>query len=77
MRIVSSNNEQEESQEDVETEYMGPALDIGVNVNYVLEGLNNIAEETVKFSFGDANSSILLTIPDKENFKYVVMPMRI
>ena len=75
--LISSNNEQEESQEDIETTYQGQAIDIGFNVNYLLEGLNNIPNENVTFSFGDANSSILLTIPNNEDFKYVVMPMRI
>jgi DNA polymerase-3 subunit beta len=42
-----------------------------------MDGLNNSATQTVIFSFGDANSSILLTIPGNEEFKYVVMPMRI
>lgn len=77
LRLISSNNEQEESQEDIETTYQGQAIDIGFNVNYLLEGLNNIPNENVTFSFGDANSSILLTIPNNEDFKYVVMPMRI
>jgi DNA polymerase III sliding clamp (beta) subunit (PCNA family) len=31
----------------------------------------------VRFSFGDAIGSALLTMPDSEKFKYVVMPMRI
>ncbi len=77
LRIVSSNSEQEEAQEDLETDYHGPALDIGFNVNYLLDGLNNLNSQQVVFSFGDPNSSILLTVPDNENFKYVVMPMRI
>ena len=77
LRIISSNSEQEEAQEDIETDYHGAALDIGFNVNYLLDGLNNISAEKVVFSFGDPNSSILLTIPDNEDFKYVVMPMRI
>jgi len=77
LRLVSNNNEQEESQEDIETVYQGPAIDIGFNVNYLLEGLNNIPDENIAFSFGDANSSLLLTIPNNDNFKYVVMPMRI
>lgn len=77
LRIISNNNEQEEAQEDMEIEYQGIALDVGFNVNYLMEGLNNIAAPIVKFSFGDANSSILITIPENEEFKYVVMPMRI
>jgi DNA polymerase-3 subunit beta len=77
LKIISSNSEQEEAQEELETDYCESALDIGFNVNYLLDGLNNINSETVLFSFGGANSSVLLTIPDNDCFKYVVMPMRI
>ncbi|MBI1174147.1 MAG: DNA polymerase III subunit beta [Sideroxydans sp.] len=77
LRIISNNSEQEEAQEDIETDYHGVALDIGFNVNYLLDGLNNITTDDVIFSFGDPNSSILITIPNNDNFKYVVMPMRI
>ena len=77
LRIISSNSEQEEAQEDIETEYHGTALDIGFNVNYLLDGLNNGKQQMTTFSFGDANSSILITEPGNEEFKYVVMPMRI
>jgi DNA polymerase-3 subunit beta len=77
MRIISSNIEQEEAQEDLENDYHGPALDIGFNVNYLLDGLTNASTQEVIFSFGDSNSSILITVPGNEDFKYVVMPMRI
>ena len=77
LRIVSSNSEQEEAQEEIENDYHGPALDIGFNVNYLLDGLNNAPAEMVTFSFGDPNSSILITVSGENEFKYVVMPMRI
>ena len=77
LRIVSSNSEQEEAQEDMETDYHGVALDIGFNVNYLMDGLTNATAQNITFSFGDANSSILITVPENEEFKYVVMPMRI
>lgn len=77
LRIISSNSEQEEAQEDIENDYHGIPLDIGFNVNYLLDGLNNANSTEVIFSFGDQNSSILITVPDNDNFKYVVMPMRI
>ena len=77
LRIISSNSEQEEAQEDMETDYHGVALDIGFNVNYLLDGLNNAVAQNVTFSFGDPNSSILITVPGNDEFKYVVMPMRI
>ncbi|HET7832881.1 MAG TPA: DNA polymerase III subunit beta [Gallionella sp.] len=77
LSIISSNSEQEEAHEEIETDYHGDALDIGFNVNYLLDGLNNISCETASFSFGDSNSSILITAPDNPDFRYVVMPMRI
>lgn len=77
LSIISSNSEQEEAQEEIETEYHGEALDIGFNVNYLMDGLNNISSNTATFSFGDPNSSILMTTPENQEFRYVVMPMRI
>jgi len=77
LSIISSNSEQEEAQEELETDYHGDAIDIGFNVNYLMDGLNNINSETAIFSFGDPNSSILITTQDNQEYRYVVMPMRI
>jgi len=77
LSIISSNSEQEEAQEEIETDYHGEPLDIGFNVNYLMDGLNNISNSTATFSFGDPNSSILMTTPENDEFRYVVMPMRI
>ena len=77
LSILSSNSEQEEAQEEIETDYHGEPLDIGFNVNYLMDGLNNISSSTTTFSFGDPNSSILITTSESEEFRYVVMPMRI
>ena len=77
LTIISSNSEQEEAQEEIETNYHGEAIDIGFNVNYLMDGLNNIEGELATFSFGDPNSSILITTSQNQEFRYVVMPMRI
>lgn len=77
LRLISSNSEQEEAEEELEIRYDGDALDIGFNVTYMIDVLNNVASEQVVFSFADANSSCLVTVPGDENYKYVVMPMRI
>ena len=77
LRIVSSNTEQEEAEEELEIEYSGDALDIGFNVSYLLDVLANVSASEIECWLGDANSSMLLTVPDDANFKYVVMPMRI
>ncbi len=43
LKIVSSNAEQEEANEELEVKYSGVALDIGFNVTYLLDVLNNVA----------------------------------
>jgi DNA polymerase-3 subunit beta len=77
MKIMAANAEQEEAQEEIEVDYNGDAIDVGFNVGYLLDVLNNTSVETVEWGFNDANSSALLSIPGNERFKYVVMPMRI
>jgi DNA polymerase III subunit beta len=77
LKLVSSNAEQEEAQEELEVQYSGDALDIGFNVNYLLDVLNNVPGSEVECHFGDAASSALLQFPAEPEFKYVVMPMRI
>ena len=77
LRVVSSNAEQEEAEETLEVAYAGEALDIGFNVNYLLDVLNNVSGAEVECSFGDASSSALVCFPSEPEFKYVVMPMRI
>jgi len=77
LKIMAANAEQEEAQEEIEVTYSGDPLDVGFNVGYLLDVLNNSSVETVEWGFNDANSSALLTIPGNDRFKYVVMPMRI
>jgi len=77
LRIVCTNAEQEEAEEEIEIDFTGEPLDIGFNVTYILDGLNNLTTDQVDCTLGDSNSSMLITVPGDENFKYVVMPMRI
>ncbi len=77
LKIVSSNADQEEAQEEVEVKYNGDALDIGFNVNYLLDVLNNVAGSELECAFGDSSSSALISYASEKGFKYVVMPMRI
>ena len=77
LKIMAANAEQEEAQEEIEVAYVEDAIDVGFNVGYLLDFLNNTNAETIEWGFNDANSSALLTIPGNDRFKYVVMPMRI
>jgi DNA polymerase III subunit beta len=77
LKIICTNSEQEEAEEELEIEYKGEALDIGFNITYLLDVLHNLSTDRVLLAFGDANSSALITMPDRSDYKYVVMPMRI
>ena len=77
LRISSTNAEQEEAQEDLAVTYTGEPLDIGFNVQYLIDVLTNIKVADIKLSLEDQNSSALVSADAIENYRYVVMPMRI
>ncbi|MQR01086.1 DNA polymerase III subunit beta [Glaciimonas soli] len=77
LKISSTNADQEEAIEEVEIDYGGDSVDIGFNVTYLLDVLNNLKCDQINIALGDANSSALITVPENTDFKYVVMPMRI
>jgi DNA polymerase-3 subunit beta len=77
VKISSTNADQEDAQDEIEIAFPHGSLDIGFNVSYLLDVLNNLKTEQVTVSVGDSNSSALITLPGEEAFKYVVMPMRI
>lgn len=77
LRVASNNAEQEEAVDELDIDYGGDSIEIGFNVTYLIDALNNMSQDMVKLELSDGNSSALFTIPDNATFKYVVMPMRI
>jgi DNA polymerase III subunit beta len=77
VRITSTNAEQEEALEEMDVDYNGDSIETGFNVSYLLDALANLQSTSVHIALQDSNSSVLFTVPGDENFKYVVMPMRI
>lgn len=75
--LQAHNPEQEEAEEEVEITYGGDDIEIGFNVNYLLDALGAIESETIELAVVDGNSSCLLREPGNDECKYVVMPMRL
>ena len=75
--IVANNPEQEEAEEVISIDYNGPELEIGFNVNYLLDVMGVIVSDSVKIALSDSNSSALVTDAEDESAMYVVMPMRL
>lgn len=80
VQIFSSSVETGESEETVPGEYEGPELDIGFNAQYLLDFLRVIGQNEVAFELKDAKSAGELRPAGegvKDQYRYVVMPMRI
>ena len=77
LRVASTNAEQEEAVDELDIDYGGDTIEIGFNVTYLIDVLANMGQDMVQVQLADGNSSALVTIPENERFKYVVMPMRI
>jgi DNA polymerase III subunit beta len=75
--LQAHNPEQEEAEEEIELSYADEELEIGFNVNYLMDALAAIDGQEVELGFTDSNSSCLLRNPTTQDTKYVVMPMRL
>jgi len=75
--LQANNPEQEEAVETLEVEYAGDAMEIGFNVNYLLDALAAVDSEQVELGVTDGNSSCLIREPGSDGTKFVVMPMRL
>jgi len=75
--IQAHNPEQEEAEEELEVSYSGEDIEIGFNVNYLLDALGAIEGDQVTLSVLDSNSSCLIRQPGNDAGKFVVMPMRL
>lgn len=81
--INAKNPQQEEATEELSVEYPGDELEIGFNGVYLLDALGVVSTTSVNLAFTDSNSSMLITQKDgadsegSEEFKWIIMPMRL
>ncbi len=75
LAMHTNNPLQEEAEETVSVTYAGPDLEIGFNVNYLIDALTVMSGSQIMIGFTDANSACLLTDPDDINSRYVISPM--
>jgi DNA polymerase-3 subunit beta len=91
VKVFSSALETGESEESVPAEYSGPDLEIGFNAQYLLDFLRAIPQDKMEFALKDQKSAGELKpgqappgeaeaakpAGEQEQYRYVVMPMRI
>ena len=80
IKVFSSALETGESEESVPSEYTGPDIEIGFNAQYLLDFLRAVPQDQVAFGLKDQKSAGELQPvagEEPEQYRYVVMPMRI
>ncbi len=80
LQVSASNAAHEDALEEIDVDYAGPPLAIGLNVGYLIDLLVLAGKDegavSVQMALQDAQSSVLFTRPDEPGFCYVVSPMR-
>ncbi len=76
-KVEAHNVEQEQAEEEIDVAYVGEPMEIGFNVQYLLDVLGVIEGDEVEIQLKDANSSMLVRDPSDPRARYVIMPMRL
>lgn len=77
LRIVASNPEQEEAEEELEMDYEGEMMEIGFNVTYLLDALGALPTEKARVYLSDNSNCCLIQPVPEGDCQFVVMPMRL
>lgn len=77
LRLSTHNPEHEEAEEELDVDYAGGTLEIGFNVNYLLDALGAMQSDQFQMELKGADASGLIQEAGGGNSKYVVMPMRL
>lgn len=77
LTLQTHNPEHEEAEEDLEVNYDGAPLEIGFNVNYLMDALGALDGERFEMLLKNADASGLIHAVGDVSTKYVVMPMRL
>lgn len=77
LEVRSHNPDQEHAKDEMEVVYDGPAIEIGFNVNYLLEALKACESESIDLGLLDPNTSCTFHAAESSDTLYLIMPMRL
>jgi DNA polymerase-3 subunit beta len=77
LTAFSSSPDLGEAKEEVAVTYKGEKLSLGFNARYMLDVLGAMTTEKVIFELQDPLSPVLVREDGNEQYKCVIMPMRI
>ena len=77
LQVFANNPEHEQAEDCLDVNYDFDDLQIGFNVSYLIDVMNVLDSDIVKFTFLNANSSALVESSIEDGNLYVIMPMRL
>ncbi|KAF0145367.1 MAG: DNA polymerase III subunit beta [Nitrospirae bacterium] len=77
LAVSASNPDLGEAKDEVKIEYKGEPLSLGFNAKYLLDALNAMSGDRIVFELQDPLSPTLLKEEGNDNYKCVIMPMRV
>jgi len=77
LKATANNPDHEEAEDEIPIDYDGESVEIGFNVNYLLDAISALDTDTIELNITDSNGSTLAKAVDDEDCQYVVMPMRL
>jgi DNA polymerase-3 subunit beta len=77
LSVSASTPELGEAQEQMQVKIEGGSIEIGFNARFVMDILRNIEAGEVLFKFRDSLSPVLVTPVEEDNYRCVIMPMRL
>lgn len=77
LKLQAQNPDHEEAEDEIEVEYSDGPLEIGFNVNYLMDALAVMETEKFSLELTGPDSSGLIREQNGGSSQYVVMPMRL
>ena len=77
LQVRSHNPDQEHAKDEMQVNYTGEAIEIGFNVNYLLEALKACDSENIDLGLLDPNTSCTFHAEASADTLYLIMPMRL
>lgn len=77
LKLQAQNVEREEAEDEIAVTYNHEPIEIGFNVNYLLEALGALQSEEFVLSLSGPDSSGVIQAAGDDSSCYVVMPMRL
>lgn len=77
LRLSSHNPEHDEAEEELVMQYKGEAISIAFNAQYLLDAISNLDSELAILTIAGNSSSCFVEEPEKQLYRFIVMPMRL